>query len=248
MVEKQQNHDLPANNRGPTRIFSRVFQSGATERKEASADPLQNPIQSAQDSTKPIHSAVPSRLLGSEDVISLLNERIRALSIQLTQTNEPREIQELTKAATLLKRYRKNELSAQRLRWRHYLDYRRRKRKIGVDRKAKQFDPVNLLLDLERLVDRDPNRARLAAMQMDIDDLNEIMSRLRRVVQDPEIGTLFAEFVGYRSLEIVKDAVAKFGLGKPRTTQSDPRQPAPPPNPFVSAVNPTRPYPTCEDE
>ena len=211
MVEKRQNHDLPAISRGSTRIFSRVLPRDSKASQQTSTDSLQNPAQSPQNATRPIHSAASSGILGNEDVISLLNERIRALSIQLTQANEPREIQELTKVVTLLKRYRKNELSAQRLRWRHYLDYRRRrKRKVGVDRKAQQFDPVNLLLDLEKLVDRDPNRARLTAMQMDI-DLDETLSVLR-VVQDPNIRTLFAEFVGYRSLEIVKDGITKFDL------------------------------------
>ena len=196
-------------------MSARVSRRDTSESLRTSASGLEKSAQSLQKPTESPHVPASSHFGGDEDVISLLNAQLSTISRQITQTTDPVKIQELIKAAKLLRRYRKSELSARRLRIRHRRDRlhpRRREKKF--DRTAHQFDPVKLFGFLQKLVDQHPTRARLTAKQMGIDNLDEAMSILRQIMNDPEKMRL-AELVGSGLTEFLNGVITKFGPGKP---------------------------------
>ena len=206
------------------RTSSRVSGSDAAESLPTSASNLQKSAQSLQNPTENLHHPTSSHS-GDDDVISLLNAQLSTISRQITQTTDPVKIQELSDAAKLVRRYRKSEVSARRLRLRHRQDLfksPRRKRKFDVDEIADQFDPLTLFAALQKQVRQHPNLARLTAKQMGIDNLGEVMYILEQIVNDPEKKMQLAEFVSDGLTEIVKGVITKFGPGKP--TSISPQQ------------------------
>ena len=161
-------------------ISVQVSRSETAESLEKSTKNLQNPTENP-------HPPASSHIGGDDDVISLLNAQLSTISRQITQTTDPDQIQELSKAATLLRRYRKNELSSRRLRlWHRQHRVKPRRREKKSDQFTHQFDPVRLFGFLQKLVNEHPSRARTTARKMGIDDLDEAMSILGQILNDPE--------------------------------------------------------------
>jgi hypothetical protein len=133
-----------------------VSHSDSTVGPTTSADCSQKCAQSLQNPTRNLHSPTSSYIRKPDDLISLLDAQIAAISTQITQTTDPTRLQELMKAERLVRRYRKNELSSRRLRLRHLRDRHRhspRKQKFQADPNANQIDLVELLAFLRQLAD-----------------------------------------------------------------------------------------------
>lgn len=150
-----------------------VLGSTGTEKPAKHLHSLPNSAQSLQNPTNNLHSPTyPFKL--EPDLISLLNAQIAAISLQITRTTDLAKLEELIKAERLLRRYRKNELSARRLRLRHLRDWHKRsprKRKSEGEPNAKQTEAAKLFEFLQQVAEAAAkgleNPTRNAALQMD---------------------------------------------------------------------------------
>jgi hypothetical protein len=192
-------------------VSSQVTGHNAIKHNEKITADLQEVTRSPQNSTISLQFSTSSPSAEHGDVISLLDARIAYLSLQVTQTDDPAKLQELSQTITLLKRFRKNELSARRLQVRHWHDRRKRSRRRKFDDDSKQFDAVKLFDDLRILVDQHPTLARLTAERMGIDNLEEVMSMIGRILNDLKKKNAFTAYVGLGLTELVRDAITKFG-------------------------------------
>jgi len=224
MVEK------PNNNQRPFPRLRRRLKRVPTQLSR------ENPIPTTEDT---IHSTENSRAIphistspfSAHDLISSLDNRLLAILQEAVQTTDPARLQELARTATLLRRFRKNELSAERLKWRHLrgrLNRSHRRRKADSD--SNEFDVVRLFENFQKLVDQHPTVARLTAERMGIDDLGRVLFTVGRILNSAKKNA-FTEYVGHGLTELVRDAITKFGPVTPTPVnqqQTTPQQPEPP--------------------
>ena len=131
-----------------------VSRTEHTETPDATANGVQNPAKTLEKPTKTLQSpaAIAASIKLEPDLISLLDARITAISHRIAETTDTTELEELIKTERLLRRYRKDELSARRLRLRHLRDKRSPKKgKSEGEPNAKQTEGAKLFEFLQQV-------------------------------------------------------------------------------------------------
>jgi hypothetical protein len=155
------------------------------------------------------------------------------------------------KAERLVRRYRKNELSASRLRYRHLFDKpHRQRKKLDLDKAAAQPEPAKLVAFIKGLINRNPSRARSIAKRAGIEDLDAALPVLYRLLSEPK-RTQLDEFGGQIFIEFLKILVAesetnRSGSSNPQRTDIQPSASSQEQQSFNTAgrkFDPTKPYP-----
>jgi len=159
--------------------------------------------QNFEQPTKPLQlPAVSFSFSVNSELVRLCDKQLLEINRKVVQSTDPNEIEELCRAAKQLRRFRKNELSAERLRLRHLFDKpHRQRKKPDVDKGAEPPDPAKLTAFIKELIGRNPARARSISRRMGL-DLDAALPILYRLVSEPKRtpldefgGQIFSEFL-----------------------------------------------------
>ena len=184
-----------------------------------------------------------------DDPVRMFTDKIDELTKEMASTTNPDRLQELSKTITLLRRARKNEQSASRLRERHREERRhrrsRRRQNLTQNSRPDQFDPLKLFSELLKLTDQYPLAARTVAKELGIENLDQVEANLERLLNDPEETKHLQQFFVNGLKEIISATIMKFELSKtPAITPGPQQQTAtsqPPQWPFWSVRDPRGP-------